>query len=492
MKALTYKFWSITSATQFSNSHWLEHIERSNNCACPTKTIEWLWQQATPSTSRWVLPELYSERLPNGDYWCFNPKSSKGVVVLNTTSWELLQGFKSGNTLDTAASQDTIEAVQHLINLELLTPEGTTPKLLKQQPETLTAWVHTTNDCNLRCPYCFVAKTPDPMESEIGRAGIDAIFRSAQLQGFRKIHLKYAGGEATLNIQLVFDLHQYALQQGDLLEIEVDGVVLSNGVGIPDWLIQGLKTHQLNLMISLDGVGKWHDQQRPTITGRGSFEHIVKTLDRLKRHALLPSISVTITQYNLLGLRDTLTFLLNRELPFSLNFYRETDCSAAFTDLVYQETQMIESLRNVFALLETRLPPYTLLSALTDLARLDTPHERPCGVGDSYLVVSQKGEIAKCHMHLDRPITDVSAPDPLHLIRLDQIGVQNPSVDHKAGCRDCTWRYHCAGGCPALTFRVTGRYDVQSPNCRIYKAIFPAVLRLEALRLQFYTSPIGW
>ncbi len=46
----------------------------------------------------------------------------------------------------------------------------------------------------------------------------------------------------------------------------------------------------------------------------------------------------------------------------------------------------------------------------------------------------------------------------------------------------------CAGGCPALTYRVTGRFDVRSPNCRIYQALFPEVLRLEGLRLLQYAG----
>ena len=49
--------------------------------------------------------------------------------------------------------------------------------------------------------------------------------------------------------------------------------------------------------------------------------------------------------------------------------------------------------------------------------------------------------------------------------------------------RDCEWKYFCTGGCPLESYRATGRYDVKSPNCNIYKTIFPEALRLEGLRL---------
>ena len=42
----------------------------------------------------------------------------------------------------------------------------------------------------------------------------------------------------------------------------------------------------------------------------------------------------------------------------------------------------------------------------------------------------------------------------------------------------------CGGALEA--YRATGRYDVKSPNCNIYKALFPEALRLEGLRLLKY------
>jgi uncharacterized protein len=59
-------------------------------------------------------------------------------------------------------------------------------------------------------------------------------------------------------------------------------------------------------------------------------------------------------------------------------------------------------------------------------------------------------------------------------------------VIEKEGCKTCEWKNWCAGGCPLATHRATGRYDVKSPNCNIYKALFPEALRLEGLRLLKY------
>jgi uncharacterized protein len=77
------------------------------------------------------------------------------------------------------------------------------------------------------------------------------------------------------------------------------------------------------------------------------------------------------------------------------------------------------------------------------------------------------------------------------LIRNDSTGVRNLPVEEKEGCQSCLWRYWCTGGCPTLTYQVTGRYDVKSPNCNIYQALFPAALHLEAQRLLTYEAPFS-
>ncbi len=253
-------------------------------------------------------------------------------------------------------------------------------------------------------------------------------------------------------------------------------------------MIEALKENNIRLMISLDGVGDQHNNQRPFINGRGSFNQVEKTLDRLAAHNFTPSISITVSNRNLLGLPEVVSYVLKRDLPFTLNFYRENECSVSFNDLAYDNEQIIVAMKKAFAVIEADLPPYSLLGTLVDRARLDTLHNKPCGVGDSYMVINQNGGIGKCHMEMESTITDITARDPLKLIREEQIGLQNPSVEEKEGCRKCEWRYWCAGGCPALTYRTTGRFDVKSPNCEIYKAIFPEVLRLEGLRILKYHS----
>lgn len=436
----------------------------------------------------------YTRPLTANYHLCFDIHGQGGgVAVVNDAAHQLLQQFQSPQPIaagwqsvpDKAKAQT---AVTHLAQIGLLKPAATPHLQTRPANNALTAWLHVTNDCNLRCDYCYVDKTPDKMALDKGYQAVDAVFRSAVKQQFKRVKLKYAGGEATLNFSTVLALHRYAQQLAVNHSLQLDGVVLSNGVAISNRMIEAMKELGLRLMISLDGVGAYHDGQRPFINGHGSFQHIERTLDRLAKHQLVPSISITISQRNLSGLADTVAYALERNLPFTLNFFRDNACTTSSQDLAYEENQIIQAMLAAFQVIEANLPPYSLLGSLIDLAYLDNAHERTCGVGQSYMVINHQGGVAKCHMELGHTVSTVMDDDPLRFIQLDQIGIQNLPVSEKEGCRTCEWQNWCAGGCPALTHRVTGQYNLKSPNCRIYKALFSEVLRLEGLRLLKYTN----
>ncbi len=350
-------------------------------------------------------------------------------------------------------------------------------------PQTLTVWLHVTNDCNLRCAYCYLDKTRESMSLETGLQAVEAAFRSALRHNFQRVKLKYAGGEPTLAFKTVAALQEHALHLAAESGLELDEVILSNGTRFSPRMIAEIQRLNLRLSISLDGIGAAHDAQRAFPNQRGSFDALLRSLDRLAQAGVTPSVTVTLSARNLDGLPETVAFLLERGLPFTLNFYRENACSTGLGDLRFSDEAVIAAMQRAFAVIEANLPPFSLLGSLSDRARLDLPHDRPCGVGQSYLVVGPRGNLSRCHMQMERVSAHIAAEDPLDDLRRDTAGLPNPSVDDKPGCNECPWRYACAGGCPLVSYRATGRYDGRSPNCNIYRALFPEILRLEGLRI---------
>jgi uncharacterized protein len=152
---------------------------------------------------------------------------------------------------------------------------------------------------------------------------------------------------------------------------------------------------------------------------------------------------------------------------------------------------MICNMQAVFAWLEQELPRQRIIDGLLDKASMQVPHQHACGVGRNYLVINQRGEVSRCQADMKHAVTTIHAHDILREVQQARAGPLAVAVEEKEGCRSCTWRAWCAGGCPLVTYRATGRNDLRSPNCAIYQALFPLVVRLEALRLLTYQIPFS-
>ncbi|MCW5317530.1 radical SAM protein [Nostoc sp. KVJ3] len=416
------------------------------------------------------------------------------VVVLNQSALYLLYLFTNPHKLDDITTEnshinqiDLQTAIQELYQARLIVPKNNSSFNLNEIPETLSAWLHITDRCNLRCDYCYLPHLARDMSIDIGRAAIESTFRSASLNNYRRVKLKYAGGEALLCSPLIKDLHLYAQSLSKERDIILDGVVLSNGTLITPEIIEMLQILNLRLMISLDGLSDFHNIQRTYAGGKGSFQDVERGIKIALQNGLIPDISITVSGRNAEGLPNLIEWILEHNLPFSLNFYRENELSASYEDLQLEESRLIKGMLAAFKIIELKLPNRSLLGSLVDRANLSSAHKRTCGVGQSYLVFDYQGKIAKCQMQLHKTVSSVDTQDPLSVVRQDKPGIQNLYVEEKEGCRTCEWKYWCTGGCPLATFKATGRYDIQSPNCNIYKALYPEALRLEGLRILKYS-----
>ncbi len=461
--------------------------EGEDDCACPDKPFKFLppvpdsclditpTKRVKPSPPLMqIAPQLYTGSLPHDFTLAFSPFAPAGPAVLNRHALKCLQEFNT--------PQPLTEAVDYtLAQCGLLLSEGQKPTMQWGRPTTLTTWLHITNACNLDCPYCYVRKSSARMSEETGLEVIKAIFRTAEKNGFRAVKLKYAGGEAALHFKLVQRLHRHAQKLAAEKGFDLRAVVLSNGTVWTAEMAQWLLHSNVKLMISLDGVGAAHDAQRSTRGGKGTFAQIERTVEHILLPAgMRPDISITITGRNAHAAAAAVTWAIERDLPFSLNFYRENLLSAKYEDLKLEETQIIEGIRQAYQVVEKYLPTRPFLGGLLDRVQVEA-HTHTCGIGQSYLVFTHTGQVAQCQMHLAQSTSLANRDDPLRLVAGGPVPAV--SVDDKVGCQDCSWRYRCAGGCPLETYRATGRFDVQSPYCHIYTTLFPEALRLEGLRL---------
>lgn len=430
----------------------------------------------------------------------YNPLSEKGLVVLNKEASFLFSQIDNkknlGDILALAKKEDskvTLADVRRIFKdflaSEIIYINGprSKTKLFSKKPKHLGVWLHITNQCNLRCTYCYVWKTPDKMNADIAKRSVRKIVRSAKKHGFEKITFKFSGGECLLELPIVLDLVSLARKLAQRAKIETDFVVLTNGVLLSQKVANILKKEKIRAAVSLDGLKKYHDAQRIFPSGKGSFKFVERGIKNLQKAKVLFNVSVTITSKNVENIPDLTKYLLENNIPFAFNFYRENPY--AEEKLEGDDKKLVESLKKAYKIIYENPPRYSLVNGLLDRVVFKRPHLYTCGMGNSYIVVRQDGKLVSCQMTLEKPIGSIGDKDLVKTMKEGNfVRPKNLTVEGKIPCKDCQWKYICCGGCPLLTFEQKGKYSVSSPYCAVYKALIPEALRIEAKRLVKYGS----
>ena len=406
------------------------------------------------------------------------------LAVVNQQASQMMWGFSHpARPVDVVDAWDTpgsspkaLLACEKLVNLGFLTPSAPTSCLTPQKFDTLATWLQITDRCNLRCSYCYMPKRPRDMSLEVGRRILDSTFASARKHKFQRVKVKYAGGESLLGLPTILALQRYGRALQSEYNLELEGVVLSNGTLLSDQSIRSIKEARLSLMLSLDEI---EAGERKFANGSSASQAIQSGILLALEHQLVPHISVTVTNANAPHLPRLISWLLDYQLPFSLNFYRE-DSRSNLEKL--DPERIIPAVLKVGEIILTRAPQRSLLKTLADRADLSAMHEYTCGVGLNYLVFDTQGNLSKCQMAMEDTIPGWEN-DPVLAIRSALNGPKNTAASNRSGCEGCEWRFWCSGGCPMLTDYQAGKSLPRLPFCEIYKALLPGLVALEGRRI---------
>lgn len=341
----------------------------------------------------------------------------------------------------------------------------------------LGVWLQITNECNLRCTYCYVNKQKEVMSFDTASETIKKIFAFSQKKKLKKITFKFSGGEPLLEFRQVIKINDLIREYARKTKIKTVSIVLTNGLLLNDTNVKILKKNNFRAMVSLDGLGSIHDLTRRRPNGLGSFDAVSFGISNLQKNNIPFNVCVTVTKHNVAHLPELTKYLLNKKINFIFNFYRDTPL--AQEKLNPRNTDLIRSLKKTCRLIKKS--PVTLqplLSSLLDKVNLNHARFNVCGRCLNYLVIRADGQLVGCQMTLSEPLTCITDHNPARIL--------NPryhkplSVKNKKHCQKCSWRYVCAGGCPLF---MSDNKEQRPYYCPTYKKLIPEIIKTEAANL---------
>ena len=137
-----------------------------------------------------------------------------------------------------------------------------------------------TDDCNLKCTYCFNHQHPHYTSLENAKEVMRWLQKNAKLHqeqtGETKIpSVGFFGGEPTLLWdQIIVPIVEWNKTQ----EYEFSYGITTNGTLLNEDRIKYLKENKINILLSMDGAQATQDINRPCRNGQSSYELVSKNI----------------------------------------------------------------------------------------------------------------------------------------------------------------------------------------------------------------------
>lgn len=179
-----------------------------------------------------------------------------------------------------------------------------------------------TEDCNLRCKYCYITHKASNkrMNFKVAEKFIDYLFASGICNSQPAIVLDFIGGEPLLEVDLIDDIVSYFIQKayesGSSWFWNYRINICTNGVNYTDQKVQNFLDKyksKLSISITIDGIKDKHDLQRVFPNGEGSYDVVEKSVQLwIKQYGV--GTKVTFASQDLQYLKDSIISLYEKEI----------------------------------------------------------------------------------------------------------------------------------------------------------------------------------
>lgn len=135
-------------------------------------------------------------------------------------------------------------------------------------------------DCNLACPYCYEDDFRGKfyMDSSVAELFVNRM-KQQQIAVGRDLSIDFYGGEPLLSVPLLKSIAEPLSTAARRAGTEFTFFLFTNGTLLTRSLVKELLPLGLTgALVTIDGPSHIHNRQRPFVSGKGSFDLIVKNV----------------------------------------------------------------------------------------------------------------------------------------------------------------------------------------------------------------------
>jgi uncharacterized protein len=314
-----------------------------------------------------------------------------------------------------------------------------------------------TNQCNLRCIYCYASAGEHPpvtMKWNYVVAVIETIITNAKMVGDNSISIGFhGGGEPLLPWNFIKKVTSFAKQESRKNNLNLSIYSATNGL-LSEKQLEWITEQFSDLNISFDGLPHVQDYHRPLPGGQGSFKFIDRTFKFLDSKGFNYGIRSTFSDYNIDLMEESYNFIIQHYHPKTIHFEPVFQCGRCKTNDRFNIN--LEKFAHYFKKIDERNIDKNIRFTYSG-CRVETLTDSFCGVARDGFSITPDGYITACF-----ETTSIEDPKSEYFFygKIDENGkinineerrdyLHHLTVENLNYCKDCFAKWHCAGDCAA-------------------------------------------
>lgn len=350
-------------------------------------------------------------------------------------------------------------------------------KEFKENIRYLVLW--TTSSCNLNCKYCYASNN-----REHGNMNISTAIKGINLPTSNKFSLILAGGEPTLNFELIERVHHEIKKSGKNIRINMQ----SNGTLIDEYMARRIREMNIGIGISFDGPIKVNEYMR------GKSKLAVQGIDNLAEAGVKINLNTVLSSYNaeyVHKLADLALYFGNVEgigldlLRVAGNAEESVDINTPNKNQIYKAlTSLYERTKEIYKISGKKI----IIREINDARRRIDFHKNNslkenntndnCGQTCKYCYAAKGQAVVILPDGTMYPCGSLAGENQYYMGNIHEESTYKiKSIDYERPqkCSTCEYSTICRGACPSR-FILNSRYkDIDDIDCVLRKVAFKIV-----------------
>ncbi len=398
--------------------------------------------------TKFTLPVKIKKVIYRGKIFVISPETANWIILENEEQWQFFQLLTSldlGKALKRFGG--TYENAQYTV-MQIVAKHFEN-QFVKPKNDGGSMQMYLTNECNMRCPHCYMFAGLKK-DHELSTKEVFDIISSFKKHGGNNI--VFSGGEIALRKDL-YEILKYSYEMG------MSNEILTNGTLWCADLVRRVAPLITRVQISIDG---YDENTNSHIRGKGNFSKALKAVSMFYETNV--DTEVSVTPYLDKDLAENYQSYIDFARMLNQKYCRPNFLVKFTFDILNGRTiHVSEKQKNDYQALVTHI--YNeLYGDFIDKPFLEFHKhggiENNCDYGN--IAISADGNVCLCPIIPEmKPVGNIRINKFDELLNIAQKARMLSNINNLSPCKDCELKYICGGGCRIKNFSGFKENDMQ-------------------------------